>query len=176
MGYYNKGWYGFEIESKKHLLDMIINPSFRPAVCFQYHEMANGSLMGFYNFQPPEKEMLEKLKEYVFDTYGTLDMPFSGELMDDAVKAGRLKPITPVSDFRLTDEEKLLVYSIYEGVNDGDLLKHSGLDGTSYELLVYQDGNVDLYEHLHPQPMSNLGMLITLMVDRLGLDQTHYYV
>ena len=64
MGSYEAEWYGFEVESKRHLMDLLIEPSFSPAICSQFHEMADGSYKVYYNFQPRWKEVTDALKAY----------------------------------------------------------------------------------------------------------------
>lgn len=64
MGVYMSEWYGFEIESKCHLMDLMIEPSFDPAINLQFHEMADGNYKAFYNYQPEWKEVVNVLKAY----------------------------------------------------------------------------------------------------------------
>ena len=63
MGSYTAEWYGFEVKSRRHLMDLYIEPSFAPAICLQFHEMPNGGYRAFYNYQPARKEEVEHAEE-----------------------------------------------------------------------------------------------------------------
>ena len=60
MGSYTAEWYGFEVKSRRHLMDLYIEPSFAPAICLQFHEMPDGRYKVFYNYQPAGKKRLKQ--------------------------------------------------------------------------------------------------------------------
>lgn len=69
MGSYTAEWYGFEVKSRRHLMDLYIEPSFAPAICLQFHEMPDGRYKVFYNYQPAGKEEVEAVKAYAYGAY-----------------------------------------------------------------------------------------------------------
>ena len=64
MGEYRGDWFSFEIKSKRRVMDLIIEPSFAKAVCFQVHEMKNDSFQLFWNFGMTSREMYPMLMKY----------------------------------------------------------------------------------------------------------------
>lgn len=64
MRTYISDCYGFEVKSKQYFMDLVIEPSFNPAICIQFHEMADSSYKAFYNYQPQKKEFVNALKSF----------------------------------------------------------------------------------------------------------------
>ena len=64
MGEYRGDWFSFEIKSKRRVMDLIIEPSFAKAVCFQVHEMKNDSFQLFWNFGMTLREEIPLLKKF----------------------------------------------------------------------------------------------------------------
>ena len=65
-------WHGFEVESRQHLMDLYIEPSFASAICLQFHESSDGEYRALYNYQPPSKKVFEVLKLMLMNKTGIL--------------------------------------------------------------------------------------------------------
>lgn len=175
MGSYTAEWYGFEVKSRRHLMDLYIEPSFASAICLQFHEMPDGRYKAFYNYQPPWKEVLEVIKAYAheqkMDPSTKWDVAFN-----IAAAAGVFKHLAPISDYVLEDEERRIVDELY--VNELPVTDehHLGLDGHSYKLWIYKDGEEKYYETWCVTPLSwgALRALVRTVVDRLGLEYESY--
>ena len=175
MGSYTAEWYGFEVKSRRHLMDLYIEPSFASAICLQFHEMPDGRYKAFYNYQPAGKEEVEAVKAYAYeqkmDPSTKVSVAFSA-----AAAAGVFKQLAPISDYVLEDEERCIVDELY--VNELPVTDehHLGLDGHSYKLWIYKDGEEKYYETWCVTPLSwgALRALVRTVVDRLGLEYESY--
>ena len=175
MGSYTAEWYGFEVKSRRHLMDLYIEPSFASAICLQFHEMPDGRYKVFYNYQPAGKEEVEAVKAYAheqkMDPSTKWDVAFN-----IAAAAGVFKHLAPISDYVLEDEERRIVDELY--VNELPVTDehHLGLDGHFYKLWIYKDGEENYYETWCVTPLSwgALRALVRTVVDRLGLEYESY--
>lgn len=175
MGLYEAEWYGFEVESMRHLMDLYIEPSFHSAICIQFHEMADRSYRAFYNYQPDWKKVVDVLKTYARER----NMDSSTKVMDVidvAVTAGVFKPLAPVSSYVLREDEKRCVEELYRNELPATDEHIIGLDGHSYTLRIFKDGEEKCYRTWCATPLSwsTLRNLVSTVVDRLGLDPGGY--
>ena len=136
MGSYNAEWYGFEVESRRHLMDLIIEPSFAPAICLQFHEMPDGSYRVFYNYQPAGEDEVEAVYVYAYEQ--KIDPSTKANVAYRlAAAAGVLRQLAPISYYILEDEERRIVEELYVNELPDTNEHHFGLDGHSYTLLIY---------------------------------------
>ena len=175
MGSYTAEWYGFEVKSRRHLMDLYIEPSFAPAICLQFHEMPNGGYRAFYNYQPARKEEVEAVKAYAYaqkmDPSTKVNVAYS-----IAAEAGVFKQLAPISDYVLEDKERRFVDELYVNELPDTEEHHLGLDGHIYKLLIYKDGEEKYYETwcVTPHNWGALRDLVRTIVERLGLDYEKY--
>ncbi len=173
MGSYNAEWYGFEVKSRRHLMDLYIEPSFTPAICLQFHEMPDGGYRAFYNYQPARKEEVEEVKAYAqkMDPSTKVNVAYS-----IAAEADVFRQLAPIFDYVLDDEERRFVDELY--VNELPVTDehHLGLDGHSYKVWIYKGGGEKYYETwcVTPHNWGALRDLVRTIVDRLGLDYKRY--
>ena len=175
MGVYVSEWYGFEVESKRHLMDLLIEPSFSPAICSQFHEMADGSYKVYYNFQPRWKEVTDALKAYARQQ--NMDPSTKAVIaLDIAASAGVFKALAPISSFSLDDKERSSVDELYANELPATDEHHQGLDGHSFKLKIYKDNKERFYESWCVTPLNwgSLRNLVSIVVDRLGLSYESY--
>ena len=140
MGTYYSEWYGFEVASKRHLMDL-------------FHEMQDGEYRAFYNYQPSWKEIVDAVKAYAYEQ--KMDPSTKANVvLDIAASAGVFKPLAPVYDYLL------------------DI----GLDGHSYTLRIYKNGEEKFYKSWCVTPLSwdHLRDLVRTVVDRLELKHENY--
>ena len=112
VGTYYSEWYGFEVASKRHLMDLLIEPSFDHAICVQFHEMQDGEYRAFYNYQPSWKEIVDAVKAYAYEQ--KMDPSTKANVvLDIAASAGVFKPLAPVYDYLLEEEGLRCVEKLY---------------------------------------------------------------
>lgn len=175
VGTYYSEWYGFEVASKRHLMDLTIEPSFDPAICIQFHEMQDGEYRAFYNYQPSWKEIVDTVKAYAYEQKMDPSTKANAAL-DIAASAGVFKPLAPVFDYLLEEEELRYVEELYINELSETDEHHIGLDGHSYTLRVYKNGEEKCYKTWCVTPLNwdLLRDLVRTVVDRLELKYESY--
>ena len=175
VGTYYSEWYGFEVASKRHLMDLLIEPSFDHAICVQFHEMQDGEYRAFYNYQPSWKEIVDAVKAYAYEQKMDPSTKANAAL-DIAAYAGVFKPLAPVFDYLLEEEELRYVEELYINELPETDEHHIGLDGHSYTLRVYKNGEEKCYKTWCVTPLSwdILKELVRTVVDRLELKYESY--
>ena len=112
MGVYDAELYGFVVESRQHLMDLFIEPSFAPAICLQFHEMSDGSYRAFYNYQSAGKDEVEAVKAYAHEQ--KMDPSTKVNVAYNlAAAAGVFRKLAPISYYNLEDEERCIVKDLY---------------------------------------------------------------
>lgn len=113
MGAYDAELYGFEVESRQHLMDLFIEPSFALAICLQFHEMSDGSYRAFYNYQPAGKDEVEAVKAYAHEQ--KMDPSTKVNVAYNlAASAGVFRKLAPISYYNLEDGRYRIIQEKYE--------------------------------------------------------------
>ena len=174
MGHYYSEYYGFEVKSKTHLMDLICSPSFNIGVCIQFHIMDDGCYKAFYNFAPSSEKLNDAL-DYVATQYGLDIFKDNAFVFEECTASGLFRECCPVFSFCLNEDEKQKVKVVYEH-HPNNVEEIWGCDGCIYDLIVYNDGmtkEFQLWSEL-PDEWGELAMLINLMVKRLDLEKDDY--
>ena len=136
MGEYRDDWFSFEIKSKRHVMDLIIEPSFAKAVCFQVHEMKNDSFQLFWNFGMTSREMYPMLMKYArlnqIDLKTAITKILYSEEFNDFMKLNA----PPVSIADLDADDMALVDAVVNAKWQ-DMEYRCGLDGHHYDIKIY---------------------------------------
>lgn len=169
---YVREWYGFSIDSKRHIMDLEIAPSFKRVVCTQFHEMENGEYRAFYNFEPPREVFFAKIKRCNEENKGE-----TNKTLAQTCAGGLFREDCPVKEFTLSIEERQLVDRLYEQELPEDVEKSYGLDGHSYLLTLYKDRPIEYRSWaVVPKEWNGLTEVINMVIYRIDLDEKNYGV
>ena len=97
-------------------------------------------------------------------------------VLDIAASAGVFKPLASVFDYLLEEEEQRCVEELYINELPETDEHHIGLDGHSYTLRIYKNGEEKFYKSWCVTPLSwdHLRDLVRTVVDRLELKHENY--
>ena len=138
MGEYRDDWFSFEVKSKRHIMYLIIEPSFAKAGCFQVHEMEADSFKLFWNYELRPKEYVPLIKKYFEINSDKIAPKMSiAEFFFGKEFAAFMRQHTPeifVADLNAND--MALVAAVVNA--DWQYVKYRcGLDGHSYTIKIY---------------------------------------
>ena len=173
MGCYSE-IFSFEINSQNHILDVIIEPSFNKAVCFQFHEMNDGSLEMFWNFEIVGRKIIPYAKEFVFQHKLPGETTFA-DLLKNVEYKKFIKGKCPISNAKLSKVQAEIIKQVVNTESPLDAEKYQGLDGHSYTFKVWGE-NKRVYECwcVLPKGWDILIPLIDMVVKLADLDNDRY--
>lgn len=136
MGEYRDDWFSFEIKSKRHIMDLIIEPSFSNAVCFQVHEMENDSFKLLWNFGMVGREIVHLMKEYA--QVNDIDLKtFIAKVFDSEDFAAFMKQHAPEIFIVDLDADDMNLINAVVNANWSFKEYRCGLDGHHYRIKIY---------------------------------------
>lgn len=168
--------FGFEIESKRKIMNLVIGTSVRPAhdVCVQIHETIDGRYKAYYKFAPGTKELITAVQDYAQEN-GLNSRRSWNDALNKAAKAGVLRSLSPVMDFDLSNQEEKTVDELYEEELPDGVKKIQGLDGHMFFLTLYKEKDLDYSTWcVVPPEWKRLYDVINMIVDRIGLEKDYY--
>ena len=126
--------FAFEVvDSKKHIIDVIIEPSYDNAVGFQVHEMMDG----FYLYwNEADMNKLFKLLGSSFPKDSKITL--KDALENEQFKA-RVKKVFEPQCIKLADVELEIINNVVDSELKDYVDKNQGLDGHSYRIIIYGD-------------------------------------
>ena len=135
MGGYKKEWLAFEIDSKCHIMDLIIESSFAKAICFQIHQMQDNSYKVFWNFEFASQKIVSLTIQYGKDNKIDMKTPLI-EIWKSNEFAKFIKQHSKIYSSDLNENVVEIVNTIIK--SDWSQLPYEcGLDGHSYHIKIY---------------------------------------
>ena len=157
-------------------MDLIIEPSFAKAVCFQVHEMKNNSYQLFWNYGLHPKEFFPLIAEYAKINKLAPKTPltkifFSKELAEFMIKH---TPKIFIAD--LDADDMKLVNAVVNANWQDDMKYRCGLDGHHYRLKIYNE-MIRKFKCLCviPKEWSELIPLVDLLIEIARLEPLDCY-
>lgn len=156
-----------DIGSKKHMMDLRISPSFSTRLVVKFHEMKDGSLQGFYIFEPMIFDVSWRMK----DKIGEESVMSSASLeiiRNDEVFKSQYSP----KAFYLNALETKYVNDLYNNGLPDDVEKSMGLDGHTYELWIYKNDEEKYYRAwcFIPPEWEKLSKLLSIVKEKIVCD------
>ena len=172
MGEYNYKWFSFEVKSKRHIMDLTIEPSFAKAVCFQVHEMSENFFQLFWNLDMKGHEVMALFKKFaeINNVAATMENYFS-EKFDAFMRLNT----TPISIVDLDADDMSLVNDIINANWQYEEFR-CGLDGHSYNIKIYGE-QVSEFECwcVIPEAWIELVPLVDRLIDIAKLEPRNCY-
>ncbi len=138
MGEYRDDWFSFEVKSKRHIMDLIIAPSFAKAVCFQVHEMKNDSFQLFWNYELRPKEYGALIKKYLEINKDKIDMKMSiVDFFFGKELASFMRQHTPEIFIADLNADDMTLVAAVVNAEWQDEKYRCGLDGHHYRIKIY---------------------------------------
>ncbi|MBQ3727651.1 MAG: hypothetical protein II902_11470 [Selenomonadaceae bacterium] len=136
MGEYRDDWFSFEVKSKRHIMDLIIAPSFAKAVCFQVHEMKNDSFQLFWNFGMTSREEFPLLKKFV--RLNQIDLKTSMvKVLESKEFNNFMRMNAPPIRFADLDADDMTLINAVVNAEWQEMEYRCGLDGHHYRVKIY---------------------------------------
>ncbi len=136
MGKYNSDWFSFEVESRRHIMDLIIEPSFAKTACFQVHETADNSFKLFWNFGMVSREIISPLMEYAKLNKIDLRTPMTKVCCSEDFAEFMRQNAPPINIADLSADDMALVDAV-DNADWRDVKYRCGLDGHDYTVKIY---------------------------------------
>lgn len=178
MGEYRDDWFSFEIKSQRHILDLIIEPSFAKAVCFQVHEMENNSFQLFWNFGMVGREIVTLLKEYAqinkIDPKTSMVKVFDSEEFIAFIK----QHASGIFIADLDADDMSLVNAVVNA-NWIEAKCICGLDGSSYKIKIYGEPirEYEFWCYIYEEQKELIPLIDRLIeIAKLESNRIHYEV
>lgn len=161
-------------KSKRYIMKILIEPSFREAVCFQIHQMQDDSFMLFWNFELHTKHFVPLMRKFA----KTNNLPPDATI-EDVLENPDFKKVVlenaPVSSTLLNLEDITLIRSICNSPLPIDVDYPIGLDGHSYTFTIFSDPRKILRCWLIiPKEYEMLIPLVNMLVRYANLDPERY--
>lgn len=160
--------------SSRLIMKILIEPSFRNAVCFQIHQMNNGSTMLFWNFEPHVKRFISAMQAFAKSNNLPLETT-----MEDVLKNPAFSKVMSeeckVSSVILIPEDIAVIKTICNAQIPTNVNYRIGLDGHSYTITVFDNKNRVYHCHdLIPKEYELFIPLINLVIHYAKLDRLFY--
>ena len=117
-------------------MDLIIEPSFAKAVCFQVHEMKNDSFQLFWNFGMVGRNIIPILKEYAQVNNINPKTPMIEVLFGEEFAAFIRQRATKIFIADLDADDMNLINAVVNSKWQ-DMEYRCGLDGHHYDIKIY---------------------------------------
>ncbi len=134
---YQENWFAFEIDSKRHIMDLTIKRSLKKSVCFQFHQMKDDSYKVFWNFGVHGNDFVSLLLEYAevnkLDKKTPITEVWNSEEFAKFVKSYPKKIYS--QNLNKKDMEIVNYFVNYEWKLP--IAYGGGLDGHSYHVKIY---------------------------------------
>ncbi len=170
----------FKIDSACHIMDVIINPSFARAVCFQIHKMRDNSCKVFWEYELRGREKFALIGRYINENRESLDLKMPVvecvELIcRDPKFLAMLKADSQIHSADLSENDMALVNAVIDA-NWEPVEYGGGLDGHSYKIKIYGE-NPREYNRWCDIPASwkDLIPLVDFLIDVANLTPRHCY-
>ena len=176
MGVYDEALSGFDIESKRYLINLKIMPFVGAGVCFQFHQMEDGSYKMFWNIDKicGGKEGTRNLCAYLKAHPGTRATDVQ-EVLKSKEFIAYVKGLSPVQCADLRGPEVDVVNDVaFAAWEKGDGVK-SGLDGNWITVYLPQTGKQYKTWSYVPEEWEELAPLVNMAVDKADLELGEYY-
>lgn len=156
-----------DIDSEKHMMDLRISPSFSSDFFVQFHKMKDGSLQGFYLFEPVIIDTIWKENDHIDEE----SITFS-DLLEMMENDEAFKSKYPTKAFCLNDIEAKCVIDLYNNGLPDDVEKSMGLDGHTYELWIYKNDEEKYYRAwcFIPPEWEKLSKLLSIVKEKIVCD------
>ena len=178
MGEYNYKWFSFEVKSKRHIMDLTIEPSFAKAVCFQVHEMSENFFQLFWNYElRPVIEQGKLMRKYIDLNRDKLPpkMSLPEFFYSEGLAAFMRLNAPPISIADLDEDDMSLVNDIINANWQYEEFR-CGLDGHSYNIKIYGE-QVSEFECwcVIPEAWIELVPLVDRLIDIAKLEPRNCY-
>ena len=176
MGEYNSNWFSFEVKSQRHIMDLIIEPSFAKAICFQVHGMKDGSFKLFWNFGMVGREIDSLIKKYIEInkiSVFTLQILVSKEF-GDFMRANATQ--IQIADL---DADDMTLANAVVNAKWIEAKRRYGLDGHSYKIKIYGKPirEYEFYCDIYEEQKELIPFVDRLIeIAKLESDRIHYEV
>lgn len=160
--------------SSRLIMKILIEPSFRNAVCFQVHQMNDGSTMLFWNFEPHVKHLISSMHAFAKSN----NLPLETTIEDVLENPGFSKVMSEeckVSSVILIPEDIAVIKVICNAQIPANVKHWIGLDGHSYTITVFDNANRIYHcDDIVPKEYALFIPLINLVIHYAKLDRLIY--